>query len=121
MTIAGVMTKFVIHELSAVDQPAQTAARATIMKRRDGGEVDDVADLGEPTDSQLKREKERGEALRRALGRAPAVRKRAVLSELETLAADFAKRENLSFAKAYAAIIEDACRLEPAVHDVLMN
>lgn len=33
MAIAGVMTKFKISELSGVDRPAQSGARATIMKR----------------------------------------------------------------------------------------
>jgi hypothetical protein len=43
MAVAGVMTKFRIDELSAVDVPAQTGARKAIMKRNSanhGGEAD---------------------------------------------------------------------------------
>ncbi len=48
MALAGKMTKFRISELSGVDRPAQSGARATIMKRDySAQERQDAADAGE--------------------------------------------------------------------------
>ena len=82
---AGVMTKFKIHELSAVDQPAQVSAYPAFVKRADASQEVDFS-----------------------------VRKAATRDAVTALAKARARADGVSFERAYdAVVIEMAPALGP--------
>jgi len=116
MSMPGVMTRFVIRELSGVDRPAQAGARAVLMKRANSlpGEDED-----EGSDGDIKKMIARGAEIQKVAGRKAAERAepgdlidwagtaKAHATEFEQMAKARAKEKGLTFFQAYHQVLDE--------------
>jgi len=105
MSMPGVMTRFVIRELSGVDRPAQAGARAVLMKRANSlpGEDED-----EGSDGDIKKMIARGAEIQKVAGRKAAERAEpGDLIDWAGTAKARAKEKGLTFFQAYHQVLDE--------------